>query len=143
MIFIFVKKRSIRTSVFSSFIFSILISVASAEPQNVPLQLTDSQLDTVSAGAVSVGVDATATAYGNFTLTHTTTSTRTRSSNILDVGVGNGNAVAIGKGTNANVDTSAAVSGDAGFFISRTTKMDTAFMSTASGHVVAVSVTTP
>jgi hypothetical protein len=89
-----------RTTLLSPLALGAVIFAALAEPVVLwaaePMRLTGTQMDTVTAGAVTVGVSAWATADGSSAGTYTSTSTTVFSTpkNNVDIGLGFGKAVA-------------------------------------------------
>jgi hypothetical protein len=108
--------------------------------------LTDSQLDSVTAGSVWVGVDALAAAPGSLALTYTDTSTLAFSpgAGVVSIGRGSGTAYACcGTETDAAVFTSGGGDGDIRIVRSQSVQISRSNDSLAKGRIIVVSVDLP
>jgi hypothetical protein len=108
--------------------------------------LTDSQLDSVTAGSVWVGVDALAAAEGSLALTYTETSTLAfrPGKGVVSIGRGSGTAYACcGTETYAAVHTAGGGDGDILIVRSQSVQISRPNDSLAKGRIIVVSVDPP
>jgi hypothetical protein len=131
-------------------LLSALTSMASAEPAksmaSSPMVLTESQMDSVTAGTVIVSVQATAIALGEPAITQTLTDTKVWGSRNgrIEIGTGYGQAYACcGPNTYANVTTSAYADGRTVIILNNSTRIRTPNDTFASARVVVISINRP
>ncbi|WP_430233665.1 hypothetical protein [Nitrosomonas communis] len=133
--------------VFRAVIFTALAKSAALSAVE-PVKLTETQMDTVTAGTVAVGMGAWATA-GDFnanTYTYTSTSTMSTSTmkSNVEIGLGFGNAVACcGSNPYTNVQTAYYAEGDRVSANSLEDNMSTPTFSYSYGYTSVIAVGVP
>jgi hypothetical protein len=128
--------------------FSAVTLTVRAEPTGHaargPLELTESQMDAVSAGAVYVSTLAKASALGLGGLAYTNTETHTKSSPVVEMGFGQAKAIACcGPNAMANVLLTGAADGLIVKEINKVVMVRTPMYTIAMGWIIIVSINPP
>jgi hypothetical protein len=128
--------------------FSALTLIAQAESPSEevkgPLELTESQMDTVTAGALYVSAEAFASTVGSGGFTYTSTETSAHSGRYMERGIGRAKALAC-CGPQTSVDVSLAGGADGAIVkeVTNTRIIRTPTYSLAFGWIFVISINPP